>query len=53
MKKDIETIEKNQSEIKITIPERENTLDRINISLDEAEHGISNLQDKVTESTQS
>ena len=37
MRKDIETIEKNQSEIKSTIPEMKNTLKEINSRLDEAE----------------
>ena len=37
MRKDIETIEKNQSEIKSTIPEMKNTLKEIHSRLDEAE----------------
>ena len=37
MKKDIETIRKNQSEMKNIIPEMKNRLEGINSKLDEAE----------------
>ena len=51
IKKDIETINKNQSEM-ITIPEIKNSLGGINSRLDEADDWISELEDKMTVSTQ-
>ena len=47
MKKDIETIYKNQKEMKNTISEMKNTLEGIKSRLDEAGGRISELKDKV------
>ena len=47
MKIDIETIEKDQLEIKNAIPEINNTLEGMNHRLDEAEDQLSDLEDKV------
>ena len=47
MKQDIETIKKNQSDIKIEISERNNILEGINNRLDETEEWINDLKDKV------
>ena len=47
MKKDTETIQRNQSEIKKSISEINNTLKGINSRLDEAEDCISDFKDKV------
>ena len=47
MKKDMETLNKNQSEVKNTISEMENTVEGIKCRLDEAKDWISDLEDKV------
>ena len=47
MKKDIETIKNNPSEMKNTISDIKNTLEGINSRLHEAEDRTSNLEDKV------
>ena len=47
MKKEIETINKNQEGIKNTIYEIKNTLEGITSKLNEAEDRISELEDKV------
>ena len=52
MKKETETINKGQDEIKNTIPELKNTLEGIKSRLDEAEDQISELEDKVEKNTQ-
>ena len=52
MKKKIETINKNQKEMKNTIPEIKNTLEGITSRLDGAEGWISELEDKVERNTQ-
>ena len=52
MKKDIEIIKKDQSEIKNAIFEINNTLEGTNSRWDEAENCISDLEDKVEENTQ-
>ena len=46
-------MERNQSEMKITITEKKNTLKEINSRLDEAEDPISDLKDKMEENIQS
>ena len=51
-KKDIEAINKNQSERKITVAEMENILEEVNSSLDETEDWISKSEDNITVSTQ-
>ena len=51
MKKKIETINKNQKEMKNTIPEIKNTLEGITSRLDGAEGWISELEDKVERNT--
>ena len=51
IKKDIETIHKNQSEIKIAISEIKNSLEGINSSLDEEDNQISALEDNMIVST--
>ena len=48
MKKDIETIYKNQKEMKNTISEMKNTLEGIKSRLNEAENEISDLEEKKT-----
>ena len=53
MKKDIETIKKDQSKIKNTIPERKNKLEGINSRLDEAQDKIRDLENKVERNSQS
>ena len=52
MKKEIETINKGQEEMKNTISELKNTVEGIKSRLDEAEDQISELEDKVEENTQ-
>ena len=52
MKKEIETINKGQEEMKHTISELKNTVEGIKSRLDEAEDWISELQGKVEISTQ-
>ena len=52
MKKEIETINKGQEEMKNTISELKNTVDGIKSMLDEAEDWISELEDKVEKNTQ-
>ena len=52
IKKDIETVRRNQSEIK-TISEMKNTLEGISIRSDEEENQISNLKDNVAQNAQS
>ena len=47
MKKDIETIHKNQEEMNNNISEIKNTLEGITSTLDETEDQISELEDKV------
>ena len=47
MKKDIETKNKDQSEIKNTKAQLNNTLEGINSRLDDTEDHISDLEDKV------
>ena len=51
MKKDIETLNKNQLEMKNAISEMKNTLEGIKIRLDESEDRISELEDKVEKNT--
>ena len=51
MKKEIETINKGQEEMKNTISEL-NTVEGIKSRLDEAEYWISELEDKVEKNTQ-
>ena len=46
-RKTIETMNKNQNEMKNIISEMKNTLGRIKIWLDEAEKWLSELEDKV------
>ena len=50
MENGIETIKKDQAEIKNAISEINNTLEGINSRLDEAEDRTSNLEDKVEKS---
>ena len=52
MKKEIETINKGQEELKNTISELKNTVEGIKSCLPEAEDQISELQDKVEKNTQ-
>ena len=52
MKKGIEDMKKDQSEIKNVISERNNTVERINSRFDEEEYRISDLKDKVEKITQ-
>ena len=52
MKKDIETINKGQEEMKNTISELKNTVEGIKSSLDEAEDRISKLEDEVEKKEQ-
>ena len=47
MKKDIEALRKDQSEIKNAISEKNNTVEGISSRLDEAEGQIGDLEDKV------
>ena len=51
MKKEIETMNKNQEEMKNTISEMKNIQEGIKIRLDEAEGQISKLEDKVEKNT--
>ena len=52
MRKEIETINKGQEEMKNTISGLKNTVEGIKIRLDEAEDQISELEDKVEKNTQ-
>ena len=52
MKKEIETLNKNQEGIKNKILEIKNTLEGITTRLDEAEERISELEDKVERNNQ-
>ena len=52
MKKEIETINKNQEEMKNIIFEINNTREGITSKLDEAEDQIGGLEDKVERNTQ-
>ena len=52
MKKEIETINKSQEEMKNTISELKNTVEGMKSRLDEAEDRISELEDKVEKNTQ-
>ena len=52
IKKEIETINKRQEEMKNTISELKNTVEGIKSRLDEAEDRISELEDKVEKNTQ-
>ena len=52
MKKDIETINKSQEEMKNTISELNNAVEGMKSRLDEAEDRISELEDKVEKNTQ-
>ena len=52
MKKEIETINKGQEEIKNTISELKNTVEEIKSRLHEAEYWISELEEKVEKNTQ-
>ena len=52
MKKDIETINKGQEEMKNRVSELKNTVEGIKIRLDEAEDRISEQEDKVEKKTQ-
>ena len=52
MKKDIETIKEDQSEIKNAICEINNTLEGLNSRSVEAEDQTSGLEDKVEKNTQ-
>ena len=52
MKKEIETINKGQDEMKNTISELNNTIEGINSRPDEAEDRISELKDKVEKNIQ-
>ena len=47
MKNGLKTINKSQVEMKSTIPEMENTVERIKSRLDEAEDPIRGLEDNV------
>ena len=51
MKKEIETINKGQEEMKNTISEQKNTVEGIKSRLDEAEDQISELEDNVEKNT--
>ena len=52
MKKEIETINKGQEQMKNTISEPKNTVEETKSRLDEAEDQISELEDKVEKNTQ-
>ena len=52
MKKEIETINKGQEEMKNTISELKTIVEGINSRLDEAQDQISKLEDKVEKNTQ-
>ena len=52
MKKEIDTINKSQEEMKNTISELQNTVEEIKIRLHETEDWISDLEDKVERNTQ-
>ena len=52
MKKEIQTINKGQEEMKNTISELKNTVEGMKSRLDEAEDRISELEDKVEKNTQ-
>ena len=52
MKKEIDTINRGQEEMKNTISELKNTIEVIKSRLDEAEDQISELEDKVEKNTQ-
>ena len=52
IKKNIETINKNQSQMKITTPEIKNLLEGINSGLDKAVDQTTELEDKKTVSNQ-
>ena len=52
MKKDIETINRGQEEMKNTISELKNTGEEMKSRLDEAEDRISKLEDEVEKNTQ-
>ena len=52
MKREIDTINKGQEEMKNTILEPKNTVEGIKSRLDEAEDQISKLEDKVEKNTQ-
>ena len=52
MKKEIETINKGQEEMKNTISELKNTVEGIKSRLDDVEDWISELEDKVEKNTQ-
>ena len=52
MKKEIETINTGQEEIKNTISELKNTVEGIKSRLDEAEDRISELENKIEKNTQ-
>ena len=52
MKKEIETINKGQEEMKNTISELKNTVEGMKSKLQEAEDRISELEDKVEKNTQ-
>ena len=53
MKMGIETIQKNQSEVKDMLCEMKDTIEGISCRLDEARVRIRDLKHKVTENTQS
>ena len=52
MKKDIETVNKSQDEMKNTISEMKNTQEGIKSRLDEAEDQMSEIEDKVEKNSQ-
>lgn len=52
-KKDLESMIKNQAELKNTITEMKNMLEGINNRLDNTEEWISNLEDRLVEVNQS
>ena len=52
MKKDLESIIKDQPEIKNAVSEINNTLEGVNSGLDESENWINDLEDKVEKNTQ-
>ena len=52
MREDMETIKKNQSEMKDTLIEMKNNLEVVNSRVDEAENPISNLEYKKAKNTQ-
>ena len=49
-KKEIKTIQKNQTEVKNTITELKNALEGINSRLGDTEEWFSNLEDRIMES---